>query len=404
MAVISQRAAYLIEVGTWFIPFGMQIVLFPWFVTVVLQGSGSQLGLVQASINLPLILLPLTGLLAERLDRRALIFWGHIGAVFPPLLLIYALQGEALHYGILVMTGLGYGLMSALSMPARESMLVSVAGGEMQRTVTMATATQFGVQALGYLIAGQVERLTPEVVLSLQAAVLAVGAVVTRFGLPANAPQPDKPKISIAETFNRLRGTPVPAVMVLNASLGLLYLSSFSVLIPLLLRERLDSSASSISYAFIGFMFGVVAVNILQSRLPKTRRLGIQAILAPLAGAVVMVLMTGVPNLPVMVLLMFFWGNGASVTLVSARTLLMLNTSEEIRGRTMAIYQLAFLGTVPLGSAVMGQLADLLSVNIAMLICVGTMIVILSGLVLFTNLWQATDEGAPPAAPLKAAL
>lgn len=396
MNLTSQRLSYLTEVSSWFVPYGMQIVLFPWMVAVVMQGSGSQLGLVQASINLPLLLLPLTGLMAERMNRRALIVWGHIGATIPPLVLIYLLQGEEVRYWMLVAAGLGYGLMSALSMPAREIMLITVAKDQLQRMVTLATATQFGVQALGYLVAGQVEILTLEFVLSFQALVLLAGGLVAHFGLPANAPPPERVKISAAEAFRRLKGRSVVPLFVLNASLGLLYLSSFSVLIPLLLRQKLGSSAGGISAAFISFTTGMVVANLVQSSLPPVKQLGRQAIFSPMLGAFVLIAMVAVPNLLTMALLMFLWGLGAGSTLASSRTLVMLRTPEAIRGRTLAMYQLAFLGTVPIGAAIVGWLADLLSVSVTMALCAGIMLAILLSLILFSSLWQATNAPADP--------
>ena len=53
-----------------------------------------------------------------------------------------------------------------------------------------------------------------------------------------------------------------------------------------------------------------------------------------------------------------FVGAGFMVTLASTNTILQTIVTEELRGRVMAFYTMAFLGTAPLGSLLAGGLAD----------------------------------------------
>jgi len=54
---------YLASVGSWFSSFGMQTIVFPWLVTVVLHESPARLGIAQMSLMAPSILFVLAALL-----------------------------------------------------------------------------------------------------------------------------------------------------------------------------------------------------------------------------------------------------------------------------------------------------------------------------------------------------
>ena len=60
--------AYLLGLGTWFVPLGIQMVLFPWLVAVVLHMDAFAVGVAQAALMAPgLLFLPLGGLVASAL-------------------------------------------------------------------------------------------------------------------------------------------------------------------------------------------------------------------------------------------------------------------------------------------------------------------------------------------------
>ena len=51
-------------------------------------------------------------------------------------------------------------------------------------------------------------------------------------------------------------------------------------------------------------------------------------------------------------------GGGMIVTMASANTVLQTIVEERLRGRVMAFYTMAFLGTTPIGSLIAGVIAD----------------------------------------------
>ena len=84
----SAFPVYLAGLGTWFVPLGIQMVLFPWLVAVVLHMDAFAVGVAQAAVMAPsLLFLPLGGLVADRGNPRRLLLLYHMLYAAPPLAL-----------------------------------------------------------------------------------------------------------------------------------------------------------------------------------------------------------------------------------------------------------------------------------------------------------------------------
>ena len=85
---VNAFPVYLAGLGSWFVPLGIQMVLFPWLVAVVLHMDAFAVGVAQAAVMAPsLLFLPLGGLVADRGNARALLLRYHLLYALPPLAL-----------------------------------------------------------------------------------------------------------------------------------------------------------------------------------------------------------------------------------------------------------------------------------------------------------------------------
>jgi len=108
----SVFAVYLLGLGPWFVPLGIQMVLFPWLVAVVLHMDAFAVGVAQAALMAPaLLFLPLGGLVADRgnprppaaalsqcsMPRRRLALAAvlYSGGLSYPLLIVYGIASGA---------------------------------------------------------------------------------------------------------------------------------------------------------------------------------------------------------------------------------------------------------------------------------------------------------------------
>ena len=123
---------YLTGVASWFSSFGMQNIVFPWLVTVVLHEPASRVGVALMSLMAPSILFMLLGgAVADRADCRLLLVRGHFLVALLPVGLALTIAAGLLSYGALIVYALGVGTVGAFVLPARDAMLTRVAAGNL---------------------------------------------------------------------------------------------------------------------------------------------------------------------------------------------------------------------------------------------------------------------------------
>ena len=189
-------AWYLGGLGTWFGSLGLQMVLFPFLATIVLEESAFRVGLAQTALMAPSILFMIFGgAFAERRDTRSLLIRIHMLASVPPFLMAAILVAGELSFGWIILYGLAMGTMSAFAIPARDSLLSHVAeksfGPDIQRAVVLASGIQFVGQLAGIILAGTENLVGAPALLIFQALVMLGGAVMVR--KLAAAPPMDRP-------------------------------------------------------------------------------------------------------------------------------------------------------------------------------------------------------------------
>lgn len=144
--------AYMASQLSWYAGHGLQMIMFPWLLVVVLHEPADRVGLAQMMFLAPsAILMLLGGAIADRGDGRRLLIWLQLVATIPPLLLALVIAGEGLSYSLVVAYGVAFGLISAFVVPTRDGLLNQVASNGLQRAVAAAIGCQFGGQILSTL-------------------------------------------------------------------------------------------------------------------------------------------------------------------------------------------------------------------------------------------------------------
>src|SRR4051795_7064367 len=138
-------SAYLVGLASWFTPLGVQMVLFPWLVAVVLKMDALAVGVAQAAIMAPsLLFLPLGGLVADRGNPRRLLVLYHIFYAIPPAALAAVLWHGGLSYPLLIAYGVTMGAIGAFAIPTRDALLPAIVErSKLPAAVALVTAMQF---------------------------------------------------------------------------------------------------------------------------------------------------------------------------------------------------------------------------------------------------------------------
>lgn len=375
--------AYLILVAGWFFGFGLQTTLFPGVITFTLHETPERLGLAQAALTAPMmLLLPFAGVLAERKDRRGIIFYFYIFAGLSAGTLGLLLLSGHLTYWIMVSFALLIGMAGGFVMPARDSAINPVVrisaktrhgGIELQRAVVMASAVQFGAQIAGMAVGYFAAYTGPGTLFVLQAVGLCIGGISAAF-LPRLSSKRNKstahPMHDLADGVKAVFTSPVlmPMTLIMIA-LGILVVGgSFLVLIPLIIRESYGGGYPEIASLMVAFWVGALVANVALVRFGQIERPGRALILAQS----VTVLATGAFffHLPFwsLYVLVFCWGLGAGIAISLSRSVVQEQAPPDKLARVMSVYQLGLFGGMPAGAVLMGVVVGQLGPNLSALI------------------------------------
>ena len=126
---------YMSGVWIYFFSAGIQGVLFPWIVAIVLHESSDRVGIAQMLSMLPMMVLGLFGgALADRRELRSHLLRLQLAAIVPPALLAALIFGGWLSYPLMVCYALVMSALGGFVMPARDAMLSRVAASRPLRT------------------------------------------------------------------------------------------------------------------------------------------------------------------------------------------------------------------------------------------------------------------------------
>ena len=391
---------YMFGTGSWFLAFGIQGVMFAWLVTMVLRESPEMVGLAQMTLLLPAMLLMLVGgSLADRFGGRRMAVVAQLASVVAPLMLLTVVWFDQLTLSSMLLYAVMMGCAVAFVTPARDGLLNHVAEGRIQRTVLLTSVMQFSMQMLGFLIASLADDTGPVVILGVQAGVLAIG-VFGFLRVPATTPAPveDRPSLlqSVVEGAKTvLRHRAMRMVMVQNFAMGLLFMGSFIVTLPLLVREVFDGTAADLGLMNATNSVGLVATILLLLRLGDVQRQGRALILAQLLGSIVLAVAATAANFALLLTTLFFWGACGGIAMTMSRTIMQEQAPDAQRGRVMGFYSFSFMGAGPIGAVLSGYLVERFGPQMALLIAASIMFVFILVIGLQSSLWRMKNEPVP---------
>ncbi len=360
---------YLGGVGAWFAFMGLQFVMIPTLVLIVLGGSAGDLAFAQIAMSLPqLFLLIYAGGVADRHNGRTMLVLVHIVATIPVTALCWLVWSNQLVYAHIIIFALGMGMVSAFSAPPRDAMLTRVATGNVQNAVMMSLVTQFSAQLIGFALAGLAAPIAgPWALLAMQAFAMVFG-LVCAVSLPSIPPIAHDPNDATAiPDRGWLTGHHVVSqsqriypVMLATIAVGIFFIGIFMVSLPLIVRNIFGGGQLEISIMNFCFWGGtILSTLILLFRRPIHHR-GLAMSSALIVGSVTLLIVPFARDFVVLCILAHLWGLAAGVNMVTSRTIVQIEAPAKARARVLAFYNLGFLGAAPLGAFFAGISTELI--------------------------------------------
>ncbi|HTX00797.1 MAG TPA: MFS transporter [Acidimicrobiales bacterium] len=343
-------------IGTW-----MQSIAISWLV-LSLTHSATDVGLNVAVQTLPVLVLgPYGGVVADRIDKRRL------------MVVLQSMMGlQALALGVLALTHtIDFALIAALSLvlglnncfenPARQSFVLEMVGrGEVRNAVSLNSTLVNAARAVGPAIGGI---LIAEVGVGwcfICNAVSFVAVVYSLMTLDRSRLQPSPPAERARGQFREglayVRRTPDLVVPLVMMALVGTFAFEFQVSLPVVATRTFHGGAEVYGFMTAAFGIGAVAGGLLVAGFGRTGRRALTV--ASAAMGATMLLAAFAPGLPlefVALLLVGFTGVGF---LSMGNSTLQLAAAPEMRGRVMALWAVAFLGSTPIGGPAIGWIAS----------------------------------------------
>jgi MFS family permease len=345
--------------GSW-----MQTVAQGWLV-YSLTKSPLHLGMVAAANALPILLFSLFGgLIADRYPKRTLLLITQALSIIPAVLLGYlAGRGTVTVWHVAVLAAF-LGTINALDIPVRQSFLAEMVGkGHISNAIALNSAAFNGARIIGPVIAGIAIAYLGIPACFYLNALSFVAVIVALYRIEARGEIKGKSE-GILRDFNKgivfIRGNrEIKHVFLLIAVFsvtGLPYIS----LLPIFAAEVFHAGPKG-----LGFLVGASGIGALTAALliaarrdikDKTRFMSFAAL--TFAAALFLFSLSSIFWLSLLVIMTAGWGMVSYLAV--ANSFIQITVPDELRGRVMSIYSLVFLGTVPIGNAIMGFAADYL--------------------------------------------
>jgi len=384
---------YLVGTATWFMGFGIQGVMFAWLVAMVLRESPEMVGIAQMTLLLPgTILILIGGSYADRFGgRRVAVIAQTVGAL-APLFLLSVVGTDSLTYSMMLCYAILMGCAQAFVTPARDGLLNQVAEGRVQRTVMLTSMMQFGAAMVGFMIAATADVFGPEFILGLQSVVLLLGVYAfVQIGEPDRSNHPASPPLlkSVLDGGRAVFASPaLRMVMVQNMAMGMFFMGTYIVTMPLLVREIYAGSAQDLAFMNAANSLGLVLTIFLLLRIGDIRRQGRALLLAQGIGAFVLAGAAFTSQFSQFVLIIFFWGVCGGAAMTMSRTIMQEQAPETMRGRVMSFYSFSFMGAGPIGALLSGYLVEELGPELALLTSAAGMLVVIILIGVTSGVWN----------------
>lgn len=374
--------------GTW-----MQSVAQGWLI-LQLTGSSVDLGIAVALQYLPMLFLgSYGGLVADRYDKRVILYMTQAGAGLLALLLGLLVSTHHVNSTTVYVVSLGLGIVNLFDVPARQAFVQQMVGRDLiANAVSLNSVLMNSGRIIGPGIAAGFIALVGTAgcffanSVSYVAVIVALWMMRSHEFLPMRTVNRERGQLRLGLQY--LWNTPLLRNVIVSVAIVGTFGYNFTVTLPLLAHTTFHQRSAS-QYGILMGAMGVGAVigglYVAYRSRPTTRLLmwlafGFSVSMAAVALA---------PTITSADFLMIPTGSFAIAFMSSCNATLQLNSSEHMRGRVMSLYGTAFLGTTPIGAPLIGFVIGLTNPRVGLLVGVASALLTTA---LLAMRWRASQS------------
>jgi MFS family permease len=362
--------------GTW-----MQTTAMAWLV-YRLTGSSFLNGVNTFASQIPwLLLLPVAGMVLDRCNRLRLVRWTQALSMLQAAILAGLVLLGIVEIWQVMLLAFGLGCVNAFDLPARQALLPELLDRkeDLSNAIALNSSVFNAARLVGPACAGLLVDLGEGKAAGegwcflLNA--LSFLAVLVALAFVTAAPRPHAPAAPmfevLADGFRYAAGQPaMRAILLLAAIFGFIGLP-YTVLVPVFAKDVLQGGPQGYGLLLTASGCGALIGAVYLASRPSLRGSASRIAVAGFVVATCFALFALSRNFAVSLVLLMLAGMAMMLAIVSCNTIVQTLVPDEKRGRIMSLYNLALLGSTPLGSLVVGGISQRFDPTVGMLVCAG---------------------------------
>jgi MFS family permease len=345
-------------IGTW-----MTRVATGWLV-YRLTGSALLLGTVSFAGQIPTFLLaPFAGVWVDRLDRRQVLVWTQTLSMVQSLTLAAMTLSGRITIPWLLTLSVMQGMINAFDMPGRQAFMVKMVDDrrDLQNAIAINSSMVNMARLVGPSLAGMLIAVSSEGWCFLIDGISYMAVIASLVMMRLHEPVVKRVATS---TLHELKAgwtyvshfAPIRTILLLFAVVSLMGMP-FVVLMPIFAARVLHGGPHT-----LGFLMGAMGVGALVSALSLAARKTVVGLvrMIPIATAVFGLGLIGFGLSRVFwlsMVMVLVAGMGMMQGMAASNTVIQTIVTEDMRGRVMSYYTMAFMGMAPFGSLLAGTMA-----------------------------------------------
>ena len=338
--------------GTW-----MQTIGQAWLV-LKLTDSGVQLGLVTAAQFLPILILgPWGGVIADRFPKRKLLYFTQTSAGVLALLLGTLVVTGVVQLWMVYVIAVIFGLINVIDNPTRQTFIMEMVGQDHLTNAISLNSTQVNLaRVIGPAIGGALIATVGLAPLFFIIAISYLAVLFALFKMSAKELHPiaivAKARGQVMAGFRYVMATPILRdTLVMMAIIGTLTYE-FTVILPLFAQFTFNSGASGYAALTVAMGFGSMLGGLYSASRKKTTPKMLTV--AAFFFGVAMLIAAGAPTFLLATIAMMLVGFCSIIFLSMGNVTLQMESEPRMRGRVMALWAVAFIGSTPIGGPIIG--------------------------------------------------
>lgn len=342
--------------------------------------------------QLPTFLIaPFAGVFADRYDKHKIIIITQVVSMLQAILLAIFVLTNNINISVLIILNILLGIANSFDIPTRQSFVIQMVEHkeDLPNAIALNSSIVNGSRLIGPAIAGILVASLGEGICFLINAISFVFVIISLALMKVKKEENvDHENGSILkqlkEGYHYSFGfLPIRSVILLLAAVSL-FGNPYMVLLPVFAKNILNGDATTLGYLNSAVGLGALSAALYLASRKSTLGLGKIIATTTFIFALSLISFSFSKTFPLSFIILLFCGFGMMMQTAGSNTILQTLSNDDMRGRVMSFYTVAFRGMAPFGSLWAGTFADNfgppLTVLISGIVCLG------AGILFFKNL------------------